>query len=193
LIDAPSRLAVSTAITVWTGCVVTPDAISSDARSASTCAISALTCVVWVCAESCTVGAGSGCTDAEVCTRLACTFCARPRVVANGVASAFALCTGVCAALCTVVVCVLTRGGRRAGLSPSATSIMVLTATAVSMIAGKTQAVAEPYPMTSIRSRSAKKLTARHCTPSTFTSQKPSTRLAYYPKQPENSRQLSKF
>jgi len=33
----------------------------------------------------------------------------------------------------------------------------------------------------------------RHCTPSTFTSQKPSTRLAYYPKQPENSRQLSKF
>ena len=33
----------------------------------------------------------------------------------------------------------------------------------------------------------------RHCTPSTFTSQKPSTRLVYYPKQPENSRQLSKF
>jgi hypothetical protein len=29
--------------------------------------------------------------------------------------------------------------------------------------------------------------------PATFTSQKPSTRLAYYPKQPENSRQLSKF
>ena len=33
----------------------------------------------------------------------------------------------------------------------------------------------------------------RHCTTSTFTSQKPPTRLAYYPKQPENSRQLSKF
>jgi nucleotide-binding universal stress UspA family protein len=33
----------------------------------------------------------------------------------------------------------------------------------------------------------------RHCTPSTFTSQKPSTRLAYYPKLPEDSRQLSKF
>lgn len=46
---------------------------------------------------------------------------------------------------------------RRAGLSPSATSIRVLTATAVSMIAGKIHAVAELYPMTRIRSRSARK------------------------------------
>ena len=35
LIDAPSRLAASTAITISTGCVVTPDAISSSATSAS--------------------------------------------------------------------------------------------------------------------------------------------------------------
>ena len=55
LIDAPSRRAANTAITVWTGCVVTPDAISSDARSASTCIAS-------VCAEACTVRAGLGCT-----------------------------------------------------------------------------------------------------------------------------------
>ncbi len=48
---------------------------------------------------------------------------------------------------------------RRAGLSPSATSIRVLTATAVSMIVGKIHAVAELYPMTRIRSLSARKLT----------------------------------
>jgi hypothetical protein len=50
---------------------------------------------------------------------------------------------------------------RRAGLSPSATGIRVLTATAVSMIAGKTHAVALLYPITRIRSRSARKLTAK--------------------------------
>ena len=55
--------------------------------------------------------------------------------------------------------------GRRAGLSPSATSIRVLTATAVSMIAGKIHAVAELYPMARIRSRSARKLTANAPTP----------------------------
>jgi hypothetical protein len=49
---------------------------------------------------------------------------------------------------------------RRAGLSPSATSIIVLTATAVSMIAGKAHAVSALYPMASMRSRSARKLTA---------------------------------
>jgi hypothetical protein len=48
---------------------------------------------------------------------------------------------------------------RRAGLSPSATSIRVLTPTATSMIAGKMHAVAELYPMARIRSRSAGKLT----------------------------------
>ena len=37
---------------------------------------------------------------------------------------------------------------------------MVLTATAVSMMAGKAHAVVELYPMASIRSRSARKLTA---------------------------------
>src|ERR1700693_2588368 len=36
LTDAPSRLAPRTAITMSSGCVVTPDEISSDARSAST-------------------------------------------------------------------------------------------------------------------------------------------------------------
>ena len=36
---------------------------------------------------------------------------------------------------------------RRTGLSPSATSIMVLTATAVSMLAGRIHAVAEMYPL----------------------------------------------
>jgi hypothetical protein len=41
----------------------------------------------------------------------------------------------------------------------------VLTATAVSMIAGKTDAVAELYPMARIRSRSARKLTANAPTP----------------------------
>jgi len=56
---------------------------------------------------------------------------------------------------------------RRAGLSPSATSIMVLTATAVSMIAGKIHAVAELYPMTRIRSRSARKLTENAPVPMT--------------------------
>jgi hypothetical protein len=58
---------------------------------------------------------------------------------------------------------------RRAGLSPSATSIMVLTATAASMIAGKIHAVAELYPMSPIRSRSAGKLTANAPTPMTAT------------------------
>ena len=62
---------------------------------------------------------------------------------------------GVC-----VFADVVTVRVRRAGLSPSATSIRVLTATAVSMIAGKIHAVAELYPMTRIRSRSARKLTA---------------------------------
>src|SRR5258708_24664212 len=97
-IDAPSRLASSTAITVSTGCVVTPDAISSDARFASTCALSASTGFALVCAESCTVCAGSGCTDAEVC--------ARASVGANGVTSAFAFCVGNCANRCIVRVCV---------------------------------------------------------------------------------------
>ena len=65
LIDAPSRVAANTAITVSTGCVVTPDAISTDARSASAC-------VPAVCAESC-ICARSGCSDTEVCPRSACT------------------------------------------------------------------------------------------------------------------------
>jgi hypothetical protein len=59
----------------------------------------------------------------------------------------------------------VTGRARRAGLSPSATSIRVLTATAVSMIAGNIHAVAEPYPIASIRSRSARKLTANALTP----------------------------
>ena len=43
--------------------------------------------------------------------------------------------------------------------------MMVLTATAVSMIAGKIQAVVLLYPMACIRSRSARKLTANAPTP----------------------------
>ena len=61
----------------------------------------------------------------------------------------------------------------RTGLSPSATSIKVLTATAVSMIAGKIHAVAEPYPMTRIRSRSARKLTANAPAPMAATALTP--------------------
>ena len=57
-----------------------------------------------------------------------------------------------------------TRGRNRAaaaagGLSPRAKSIKVLTATAVSTMAGKAHAVAGVYPMASIRSRRARKLT----------------------------------
>jgi hypothetical protein len=42
---------------------------------------------------------------------------------------------------------------------------MVLTATAVSMIAGKIQAISELYPIACIRSRNARKLTANAPTP----------------------------
>src|SRR5271166_5278765 len=76
-----------------------PDAISSDARSASTCVAS-------VCAEPCTVCAGTGCIDTEVCTRSACTVCARALVGAKGVTSVFALCFGGCANRCIAGVCV---------------------------------------------------------------------------------------
>jgi hypothetical protein len=143
LIDAPSRSDESTAITVSTGCVVTRDAIRSDATSASTC-------VAKVCAESCRLCAGTGLADAEFCTRSGCT--ARALVLgASGVTSALAGCvarrvnrwtTEVCISAGVVMVLV-----RRAGLSPSATSIRVLTATVVSMIAGKIHAVVSPYPI----------------------------------------------
>jgi hypothetical protein len=116
-----------------------------------------------VCAEPCTVSAGSACTDAEVCTRSACILGARASLRANGVTSAFPLCVRGCTNGRIVGFCVLanvvTVRARRAGLSPSATSIMVLTATAVSIIAGKIHAVAELYPMARIRSRSVRKLT----------------------------------
>jgi hypothetical protein len=62
-----------------------------------------------VCAESCTVCPGLGCTDAEVFTRSACTVRARALVPASGVTPTFVLCTGICA-LCTGAVCVPTRG-----------------------------------------------------------------------------------
>jgi len=56
---------------------------------------------------------------------------------------------------------VVTVRARRAGLSPSATSIRVLTATAISMIAGNIHAVAELYPMARIRSRTSNLISLR--------------------------------
>ena len=58
---------------------------------------------------------------------------------------------------------------RRAGLSPSATSIMVLTATAVSMIAGKIHAHAGGVPVWISRSRRARKLSMNAPAPMTAT------------------------
>jgi hypothetical protein len=150
LIDAPSRLAFITASTMSTACVVTRDAINSDARSASLCATSALFCAALVCADGRSVCAESDCADAEFCTRSGCITCA-PEVGASGVTSAVALGLASRANHCItgdlVSTDVAMGRARRPGLSPSATSIMVLTATAVSMIAGKTDAVALLYPM----------------------------------------------
>jgi hypothetical protein len=57
-------------------------------------------------------------------------------------------------------------------LSPSATSIIVLTATVVSVIAGKIHAVPALYPIASMRSRNARKLTANAPTPTAPTAQR---------------------
>ena len=166
VIDAPLRLAASTAITVSTGCVVTPDAISSDARSASSYVAS-------VCAESCTVCAGSGCTDAVSCARACRAVCARVLVGATGLTWDFALRCGVSANRCTAGVCapegVVAVRVRRAGLSPSATNIRVLTATAVSMIAGNIHAHAGGVPVWISRSRRVRKLSMNAPAPMTAT------------------------
>ena len=90
----------------------------------------------------------------------------RPLVGATGVTSRFCTLRRKLGRRSLLVLAdTVTVRGRRAGLSPSATSMRVLTATAVSMIAGKTHAVAELYPMACIRSRSARKLTANAPTP----------------------------
>ena len=72
----------------------------------------------------------------------------------------FAFCAGRRIGGACVLAPVAVLRARRTGLSPSARSIKVLTATAVSTMAGKAHAVAGVYPMASIRSRRATKLTA---------------------------------
>jgi hypothetical protein len=104
-------------------------------------------CAASVCPEPCTVCAGPRCIDAEFCESFPCTLCARSLAGATGVTSPVAPCNEGCAHRRVIEACVLANVAtvrvRRAGLPPSATSIRVLTATAVSMIAGNTHAVPE--------------------------------------------------
>ena len=79
----------------------------------------------------------AGCADARCCACFPCAGCRRPLVGATGVTTRFASCHEGWAIDPLVTAAAVTERGRRAGLSPSATSIRVLTATAVSMIAGK--------------------------------------------------------
>ena len=103
LIDTPSRVAASTAITVSTGCVVTPDSsrsAASNARSASSaCAV--------VCADPCADATRLGTDGAEICTRSGadgagvwatdgCTARLRAGVGADALNCVFAPCTGRC-------------------------------------------------------------------------------------------------
>jgi hypothetical protein len=160
LTDAPPRAAVNTAITVSIGCVVTPEETSSDAMSASITSAS-------VCAGPCAVGVVRGSAAAAICTReflpddtFSCAFALRVDFIST-------LCTGWAAALADAE----TPRDRRAGLSPTATNIRVLTATVVSTITGKTHAVAGLYPMACIRSCSARKLSTKAPIPMAATGQ----------------------
>ena len=152
------RLALSTAITVSMGCVVTPDAISSDARSVSAC--------VPRFALSCTDLCRRLVPTQSLCALRGAPSCPRPGRCSRCDLGALHPAPAV-APLEVVYWRAVTVRVRRAGLSPSATSIRVLTATAVSMIAGKIHAVVALYPMACIRSRSARKLTANAPTPMT--------------------------
>jgi serine/threonine protein kinase len=96
-----------------------------------------------VCADPCADATRLGTDGAEVCARAGadgtgvwaidgCTACLR----AVALTPLFAPCAGRCAG----AICAPTARARRTGLSPSATSIRVLTPIAVSMIAGNSHA-----------------------------------------------------